>query len=67
MKALKYHCERLGITSANTLTEFVNNTQARLNDDQPVQGNAQPYWELSDTVFMGDELLFIFACWEDRL
>ena len=66
MMALKYYQTYKEIAPANVLTEFVNNTVAKLNEDEPVRGDGQPYWELElVTLISADELLYTFVCWSE--
>jgi hypothetical protein len=68
MKPIKYSIVSLAVGAGdNTLTEFVNNNLARLNEDEaPIVNDLETHWEL-DNMFVGNnQVFFAFAQWTGR-
>jgi hypothetical protein len=69
MKPIKYQIASIPADAGNqTITEFINNTLARLNEDEaPVMNDMETHWEL-DSQFIGlnDTIFFVFALWTGR-
>jgi hypothetical protein len=67
MKPIKYRVASTDQLDDNTLTEFVNNTLARLNEDEaPVVNDMETHWELDSHFMAGNHVCFVFALWTGR-
>jgi hypothetical protein len=68
MKPIKYRVASIrSDVGDNTLTEFVNNTLARLNEDEaPVMNDMETHWELDSQFEAGVHICFVFALWTGR-
>lgn len=67
MKPIKYRIASTDQLDDNTLTEFINNTLARLNEDEaPVMNDMETHWELDSQFFAGNHVCFVFALWTGR-
>lgn len=66
MRVTSYKVEKFQMVPDNILTERINNTIARLNDDEPVRNGFQPYWELDQFRPMEatQEIYLTFSRWE---
>lgn len=67
MKPIKYKVLSTNQLDDNTLTEFVNGSLARLNEeDAPVVNDMETHWELDSHFFGGGRVSFVFAQWTGR-
>lgn len=67
MKPIKYKVVSTDQLDDNTLTEFINNTLTRLNEDEaPVINDMQTRWELDSQFETGGRIRLVFAQWIDR-
>ena len=65
MRPIKYKIDSIVASAGNnTITEFLNNTLARLNEDEaPVVNDQETHWELDSQFVAGDYICFVFAQW----
>lgn len=67
MKPIRYRIASTDQLDDNTLTEFVNNTLTRLNEeDTPVINDMETHWELDSQFSAGVHICFVFALWTGR-
>ncbi len=51
----------------NTLTEFVNNSLLRLNEEEaPNRNDMETHWELDSQFVADNQVYFVFAQWTGR-